>query len=71
MIVSISRKEHKPKEWQGRQQGGIDPSGSKGRVKLILKKGELKSTQTSIIEASYLSLSSFIKTLLVTKLHDP
>ena len=33
MIVSIPRKEHKPKEWQGKQQGGIDPSGSEGRVK--------------------------------------
>lgn len=33
MIISLSRKEHKPKEWQGRQQGGIDRSGSKVRVK--------------------------------------
>ena len=46
---------------------GTDPSGSKAIVKETLQNGEL----TEALDPSSLSLSSFKKPSLVSKIHDP
>ena len=63
-----NNKAHKPALWGW---GVIDPFGSNVRVNIMLQKGDLRSPQASILYSSSLSVSSFKKTLLVAKIHDP